>query len=94
MPELPFLGHIRELHVIRDDVALQTHGERLTKICFRIEEQRIPCGVDESIARDTALCVGHAGVERFVGLHAAHVIRNLAVQITHAIRAREAELRT
>ncbi|HBJ85843.1 MAG TPA: hypothetical protein DDZ88_18605 [Verrucomicrobiales bacterium] len=48
--------------------------------------------VNEHIACDAAFGIGHAGVERALGAGAAHIVGHLAVEVTHAVVAGEAEL--
>jgi hypothetical protein len=48
--------------------------------------------MNEHIACDAAFGIGHAGVERALGAGAADIVGHLAVQVTDAVIASEAEL--
>ena len=93
MEKREVVGCVLERDVIRDDVTLESRRERLAQVGVGIEEQFVLAGVDENEPVGFPLGGEDTRHHREIRVGFAHVIRHLAIQVTDAIGAGQAQLR-
>ena len=85
MKDRQSITDIFDLHVIGDDVALETRLERFSKLGIGIDQKAIRRGADGEVGIHSAFCAQDAGLERGRFGRLASVVCNLSVQETKAI---------
>ena len=78
---------IDHLHVVRNHIFFEPLRNDSSKSRFKIQQQLILQAEDIEIALHFALCRHEGRVAAFAHAQALHVVRHLAVQKTHAVRA-------
>ncbi len=93
MQDRQLLGDVFNLHVVGDDVTLESRLKRLAQLRLGIEEKTIAFGADDNVGVYFALRGQNASLDRARLARLANIIGDLAVEKTDSIAAGDAQLR-
>ena len=85
MKKIEFVGDIFNLHIIRDDVAVETRGKRFTQISIGIEEVGILRSANKNMRIDFSLRIQNAGFDCFCFSRLAKIVCDLTIEKTQSI---------